>query len=245
MKIISFQGLQEKAGTSTICAAIAYDLSILGHCVLCLDADLSHRHSILECIFNVDHQDIGYFQVASENKSVDDYPMYCIDKCNLLPRGTVNTTDTKAQILGIKNCLEMLAQLRGVDYVLMDTGSRRHECAKEASLHSDLVFTVASPDANTLIRLDECEFAAKEFIVLNKLLNNSAVMRDVCLMLEHSAISGHILREKITFDESVMRSLLKRQPFNRFMPYSRASADIRRLSFKLIDMCHRLDEKED
>ncbi len=238
MKIIVFQGLQNGVGTSSICSATAYDLSKLGHCVLCLDADFLHMHSVLDCIFNIDHKGDGWIQMAMEGKSVVSYPLYLVDDCNFIPRGQRVFCAKEPLAAIIQNAISAIKQLERVDFVLIDAGVCGSSTSQCLQTLADLVITVVCPDTSSLISLDECVLSDNEFIVLNKLLNASNVMRDVCMMLHHSALSEHVLKERIAFDEMVMKSLLKRQPFTRYVPQCSSSSDIRKLSFRLIEMCH-------
>ncbi len=242
MKIIVFQGIHSGVGTSSLCAALSFDLSRLGHCVLCVDADIQSLHSALECIFNVEHKENGWIEMAKDMKPIASYPIYIIDSCNFIPRGS-SSPDAKDELAAIiQNAVAAFKELKGADYVFIDAGVRGSVASQELSLLADMVLTVACPDSSSLIRLDECELKNNEFIVLNKLLNGSNVMREVCMMLDHSAISAHLLKQRISFNELVMQSLLMRQPFTRLVPQCSAAGEIRKLSFKLIDMCHPLDE---
>ena len=242
MKIIVFQGLHNGVGTSSVCSATAYDLSKLGHCVLCIDSDFLHLHSVLECMFNIDHQGDGWIQMAMAGKFIASYPLYTIDTCNFIPRGTRVFCAKEPLTQIIQNGISAFKELKRVDFVLIDAGVRGSLTSQCLTSLADFVLTVVCPDTHSLINLDECVPADNECLVLNKILCSSNVMREVCMMLNNSALSEHLLKEDITFNEMVMKSLLMRQPFTRYVPQCRSSADIRQLSFKLIDMCHMLDE---
>ncbi|HBY1950878.1 TPA: cellulose synthase operon protein YhjQ, partial [Klebsiella pneumoniae] len=169
MAILGLQGVRGGTGVTSITAALAWALQLLGESVLAIDAS---PDNMLRFFFNTDihHQD-GWARALLDGRDWRDAGLRYTQHIDLLPFGQLSAgerenVDQLQPTLGA--IAEAVQQLQGqYRWLLLDLPAGYSPLTRELLTLCDRSLVVVHPDANSHIRLHQQPLPANGDILIN------------------------------------------------------------------------------
>ncbi len=181
MAILGLQGVRGGTGVTSITAALAWALQLLGESVLAIDAS---PDNMLRFFFNTDihHQD-GWARALLDGRDWRDAGLRYTQHIDLLPFGQLSAgerenVDQLQPTLGA--IAEAVQQLQGqYRWLLLDLPAGYSPLTRELLTLCDRSLVVVHPDANSHIRLHQQPLPANSDILINDLRVGSQLQEDL------------------------------------------------------------------
>ena len=254
MKIIALSGLTSHVGCSSVCAALAYSMSMLTKFCLCTEARFNLDRPTLSPFFGVEDSDCGYLKARKNHLEFDSQELKSpilfkvSDTLYYLNQGTLEDSNNQEISFEQHNAQDLASSLidslhknTALDFAFIDVGTVDNDFKKTLVEKADVDLTIIEADSNCLVRLNNATLRNRQLLLINKVIQSSQSMNNVVLLLQNSKLKDKILNAEICFDESVLSANLNQAPFTRFFPVSSSTDDIERLCFEIIELCHKKD----
>ena len=196
MAILGLQGVRGGTGVTSITAALAWALQLLGESVLAIDAS---PDNMLRFFFNTDihHQD-GWARALLDGRDWRDAGLRYTQHIDLLPFGQLSA--------GERENVDQLQPTR------------------ELLTLCDRSLVVVHPDANSQIRLHQQPLPANSDILINDLRVGSQLQEDLYQLWLES--QPRILPVTIHRDEAMAECLAAKQPLGEYRQDSLAAEEV-------------------
>lgn len=227
MAILGLQGIRGGVGTTSITAALAWSLQLLGESVLVIDAC---PDNLLRLSFNVDFENRnGWARAVLDGHDWRDAGMRYTSQLDVLPFGTLTASewDTLHQHDALNQLLPLLQVLKTQQHyhwVLVDLPHGFSPLTRQFISQCDHVFTVIKPDINCHIRLHQQPLPAGAHILINDLRIGSQLQDDLWQIWLQS--QTRILPTTIHRDEAVAECLASKQPLGEYRSDSLAAEEM-------------------
>ncbi|HCD6705666.1 TPA: UDP-forming cellulose synthase catalytic subunit [Klebsiella pneumoniae] len=225
MAILGLQGVRGGTGVTSITAALAWALQLLGESVLAIDAS---PDNMLRFFFNTDihHQD-GWARALLDGRDWRDAGLRYTQHIDLLPFGQLSAgerenVDQLQPTLGA--IAEAVQQLQGqYRWLLLDLPAGYSPLTRELLTLCDRSLVVVHPDANSHIRLHQQPLPANSDILINDLRVGSQLQEDLYQLWLES--QPRILPVTIHRDEAMAECLAAKQPLGEYRQDSLAALE--------------------
>lgn len=219
-------GRARGTGVTSITAALAWALQLLGETVLAIDAS---PDNMLRFFFNTDihHQD-GWARALLDGRDWRDAGLRYTQHIDLLPFGQLSAgerenVDQLQPTLGAMT--EAVLQLQGqYRWLLLDLPAGYSPLTRELLTLCDRSLVVVHPDANSHIRLHQQPFPANSDILINDLRVGSQLQEDLYQLWLES--QPRILPVTIHRDEAMAECLAAKQPLGEYRQDSLAAEEV-------------------
>ena len=226
MAILGLQGVRGGTGVTSITAALAWALQLLGESVLAIDAS---PDNMLRFFFNTDihHQD-GWARALLDGRDWRDAGLRYTQHIDLLPFGQLSAgerenVDQLQPTLGA--IAEAVQQLQGqYRWLLLDLPAGYSPLTRELLTLCDRSLVVVHPDANSHIRLHQQPLPANGDILINDLRVGSQLQEDLYQLWLES--QPRILPVTIHRDEAMAECLAAKQPLGEYRQDSLAAEEV-------------------
>ena len=226
MAILGLQGVRGGTGVTSITAALAWALQLLGESVLAIDAS---PDNMLRFFFNTDihHQD-GWARALLDGRDWRDAGLRYTQHIDLLPFGQLSAgerenVDQLQPTLGA--IAEAVQQLQGqYRWLLLDLPAGYSPLTRELLTLCDRSLVVVHPDANSHIRLHQQPLPANGDILINDLRVGSQLQEDLYQLWLES--QPRILPVTIHRDEAMAECLAAKQPLGEYRQDSLAAGEV-------------------
>ena len=228
MTILGLQGIRGGVGTTSITAALAWSLQLLGESVLVIDAC---PDNLLRLSFNVDfkHQQ-GWARALIDRYDWRDAGLRYTSQLDLLPFGCLadnelqNTPLMEEAFIQLPPLLHTLKTQQHYQWVLVDLPHGVSNLARQFIEQCDHIFTVLKPDINCHVRLHQQPLPAGAHILINDLRVGSQLQDDLWQVWLQS--QQRILPMVIHRDEAMAECLASKQPLGEYRSDSLAAEEI-------------------
>lgn len=226
MAILGLQGVRGGTGVTSITAALAWALQLLGETVLAIDAS---PDNMLRFFFNTDvhHQD-GWARALLDGRDWRDAGLRYTQHIDLLPFGQLSAgerenADQLQPALGAM--AEAVQQLQSqYRWLLLDLPNGYSPLTRELLTLCDRTLVVVHPDANSHIRLHQQPLPANSDILINDLRVGSQLQEDLYQLWLES--QPRILPVTIHRDEAMAECLAAKQPLGEYRQDSLAAEEV-------------------
>ncbi|MCL6743062.1 cellulose biosynthesis protein BcsQ [Kosakonia sp. R1.Fl] len=228
MAILGLQGIRGGVGTTSITAALAWSLQILGESVLVIDAC---PDNLLRLSFNVDFEHHhGWARAVLDGQDWRDAGMRYTSQLDLLPFGRLAENEWEnlhllhEPLSQLTTILQALKTQQSYQWVLIDLPHGASPLTRQFVAQCDHLFTVVKPDTNCHIRLHQQLLPAGAHILLNDLRIGSQLQDDLWQVWLQS--QRQILPTLIHRDEAMAESQASKQPLGEYRADSLAAEEI-------------------
>lgn len=227
MTILGLQGIRGGVGTTSITAALAWSLQLLGESVLVIDAC---PDNLLRLSFNVDFDHHGgWARAVLDGQDWRDAGMRYTSQLDVLPFGQLATNewelihqqDVLSQLTAI---LQAAKTQQHYQWVLIDLPHGFSPLARQFVAQCDHVFSIIKPDVNCHIRLHQQPLPAGAYILINDLRIGSQLQDDLWQVWLQS--QRRILPTTIHRDEAMAECLASKQPLGEYRSDSLAAEEM-------------------
>ncbi|EKL0984067.1 TPA: cellulose biosynthesis protein BcsQ [Klebsiella aerogenes] len=228
MAILGLQGIRGGVGTTSITAALAWALQLLGETVLVVDAS---PDNMLRFFFNVDfdHHN-GWARSLIDGRDWRDAGLRYTAHIDLLPFGRL-TPGEREHVDKLSPTLEPIAaQIKLLDqqgshrWLLLDIPEGYSPLTRELLSVCDRALQVVHPDGNSHIRLHQLALPANADILINDLRVGSQLQEDLYQLWLES--QRRILPVTIHRDEAMAECLAAKQPLGEYRQDSLAAEEV-------------------
>lgn len=228
MAILGLQGVRGGVGTTSITAALAWALQILGENVLVIDAC---PDNLLRMSFNVDfaHQG-GWARSLLDGQDWRDAGLRYTSQLDLLPFGQLTTQEQDhpqawQETLGeIGSAIEALKASGRYSWILLDLPSDASALTRRLVSLCDHTLAIANVDANCHIRLHQQALPAGAHILINDLRIGSQLQDDLYQVWLQS--QRRLLPMVIHRDEAMAECMASKQPLGEYRSDSLAAEEV-------------------
>ncbi|HFT4324763.1 TPA: cellulose biosynthesis protein BcsQ [Klebsiella variicola] len=226
MAILGLQGVRGGTGVTSITAALAWALQLLGETVLAIDAS---PDNMLRFFFNTDvhHQD-GWARALLDGRDWRDAGLRYTQHIDLLPFGQLsagereNADQLQPALGAMAEAVQRLqSQYR---WLLLDLPNGYSPLTRELLTLCDRTLVVVHPDANSHIRLHQQPLPANSDILINDLRVGSQLQEDLYQLWLES--QPRILPVTIHRDEAMAECLAVKQPLGEYRQDSLAAEEV-------------------
>ena len=226
MAILGLQGVRGGTGVTSITAALAWALQLLGESVLAIDAS---PDNMLRFFFNTDvhHQD-GWARALLDGRDWRDAGLRYTQHIDLLPFGQLsagereNADQLQPALGAMAEAVQRLqSQYR---WLLLDLPNGYSPLTRELLTLCDRSLVVVHPDANSHIRLHQQPLPANSDILINDLRVGSQLQEDLYQLWLES--QPRILPVTIHRDEAMAECLAAKQPLGEYRQDSLAAEEV-------------------
>ncbi len=227
MAILGLQGIRGGVGTTSITAALAWSLQLLGESVLVIDAC---PDNLLRLSFNVDFASRGgWARSVLDGQDWRDAGLRYTSQLDVLPFGQLTTSEW--DVIHQHDALNQLAALlqalkaqQQYHWVLIDLPHGFSPLTRQFVAACDHVFTIIKPDINCHIRLHQQPLPAGAHILINDLRIGSQLQDDLWQVWLQS--QTRILPTTIHRDEALAECLAAKQPLGEYRSDSLAAEEM-------------------
>ena len=228
MAILGLQGIRGGVGTTSITAALAWSLQLLGESVLVIDAS---PDNLLRMSFNVDydHND-GWARALLDGRDWRDAALRYTSQLDLLPFGQLTAGEHESLHLRygtlgyFADALQLLQEKSHYHWILIDLPSGFSPLTRQLIEHCDHTLAIVTPDANCHIRLHQQALPKGAHILINDLRTHSQIQDDLYQVWLQS--QRRLLPMVIHRDESMAECLASKQPLGEYRSDSLAAEEI-------------------
>ncbi|HAK7503690.1 TPA: cellulose biosynthesis protein BcsQ [Salmonella enterica] len=228
MAILGLQGVRGGVGTTSLTAALAWALQILGENVLVIDAS---PDNLLRMSFNVDfvHQG-GWARSLLDGQDWRDAGLRYTSQLDLLPFGQLTAQEREnpqawQETLGeIGSAIQALKASGRYSWILLDLPYGASPLTGQLVSLCDHTLAIAQVDANCHIRLHQQALPAGAHILINDLRIGSQLQDDlyqVWLQSQHRLLPIVIHR-----DEAMAECMASKQPLGEYRSDSLAAEEV-------------------
>ncbi|EKD5132862.1 cellulose biosynthesis protein BcsQ [Salmonella enterica] len=225
MAILGLQGVRGGVGTTSLTAALAWALQILGENVLVIDAS---PDNLLRMSFNVDfvHQG-GWARSLLDGQDWRDAGLRYTSQLDLLPFGQLTAQEREnpqawQETLGeIGSAIQALKASGRYSWILLDLPYGASPLTRQLVSHT---LAIAQVDANCHIRLHQQALPAGAYILINDLRIGSQLQDDLYQVWLQS--QRRLLPIVIHRDEAMAECMASKQPLGEYRSDSLAAEEV-------------------
>ncbi|EPA2138937.1 cellulose biosynthesis protein BcsQ [Salmonella enterica] len=228
MAILGLQGVRGGVGTTSLTAALAWALQILGENVLVIDAS---PDNLLRMSFNVDfvHQG-GWARSLLDGQDWRDTGLRYTSQLDLLPFGQLTAQEREnpqawQETLGeIGSAIQALKASGLYSWILLDLPYGASPLTGQLVSLCDHTLAIAQVDANCHIRLHQQALPAGAHILINDLRIGSQLQDDLYQVWLQS--QRRLLPIVIHRDEAMAECMASKQPLGEYRSDSLAAEEV-------------------
>ncbi|EKT1611936.1 cellulose biosynthesis protein BcsQ [Salmonella enterica] len=228
MAILGLQGVRGGVGTTSLTAALAWALQILGENVLVIDAS---PDNLLRMSFNVDfvHQG-GWARSLLDGQDWRDAGLRYTSQLDLLPFGQLTAQEREnpqawQETLGeIGSAIQALKASGRYSWILLDLPYGASPLTGQLVSLCDHTLAIAQVDANCHIRLHQQALPAGAHILINDLRIGSQLQDDLYQVWLQS--QRRLLPILIHRDEAMAECMASKQPLGEYRSDSLAAEEV-------------------
>ncbi|EFQ7681844.1 TPA: cellulose biosynthesis protein BcsQ [Salmonella enterica subsp. enterica serovar Weltevreden] len=228
MAILGLQGVRGGVGTTSLTAALAWALQILGENVLVIDAS---PDNLLRMSFNVDfvHQG-GWARALLDGQDWRDAGLRYTSQLDLLPFGQLTAQEREnlqawQETLGeIGSAIQALKASGRYSWILLDLPYGASPLTGQLVSLCDHTLAIAQVDANCHIRLHQQALPAGAHILINDLRIGSQLQDDLYQVWLQS--QRRLLPIVIHRDEAMAECMASKQPLGEYRSDSLAAEEV-------------------
>lgn len=228
MAILGLQGVRGGVGTTSLTAALAWALQILGENVLVIDAS---PDNLLRMSFNVDfvHQG-GWARSLLDGQDWRDAGLRYTSQLDLLPFGQLTAQEREnpqawQETLGeIGSAIQALKASGRYSWILLDLPYGASPLTGQLVSLCDHTLAIAQVDANCHIRLHQQALPAGAHILINDLRIGSQLQDDLYQVWLQS--QRRLLPIVIHRDEAMAECMASKQPLGEYRSDSLAVEEV-------------------
>lgn len=228
MAILGLQGVRGGVGTTSLTAALAWALQILGENVLVIDAS---PDNLLRMSFNVDfvHQG-GWARSLLDGQDWRDAGLRYTSQLDLLPFGQLTAQEREnpqswQETLGeIGSAIQALKASGRYSWILLDLPYGASPLTWQLVSLCDHTLAIAQVDANCHIRLHQQALPAGAHILINDLRIGSQLQDDLYQVWLQS--QRRLLPIVIHRDEAMAECMASKQPLGEYRSDSLAAEEV-------------------
>ncbi|EJE1551321.1 cellulose biosynthesis protein BcsQ [Salmonella enterica subsp. enterica serovar Schwarzengrund] len=228
MAILGLQGVRGGVGTTSLTAALAWALQILGENVLVIDAS---PDNLLRMSFNVDfvHQG-GWARSLLDGQDWRDAGLRYTSQLDLLPFGQLTVQEREnpqawQETLGeIGSAIQALKASGRYSWILLDLPYGASPLTGQLVSLCDHTLAIAQVDANCHIRLHQQALPAGAHILINDLRIGSQLQDDLYQVWLQS--QSRLLPIVIHRDEAMAECMASKQPLGEYRSDSLAAEEV-------------------
>ncbi|ECV0658193.1 cellulose biosynthesis protein BcsQ [Salmonella enterica subsp. enterica serovar Give] len=228
MAILGLQGVRGGVGTTSLTAALAWALQILGENVLVIDAS---PDNLLRMSFNVDfvHQG-GWARSLLDGQDWRDAGLRYTSQLDLLPFGQLTVQEREnpqawQETLGeIGSAIQALKASGRYSWILLDLPYGALPLTGQLVSLCDHTLAIAQVDANCHIRLHQQALPAGAHILINDLRIGSQLQDDLYQVWLQS--QRRLLPIVIHRDEAMAECMASKQPLGEYRSDSLAAEEV-------------------
>ncbi|EBS5941460.1 cellulose biosynthesis protein BcsQ [Salmonella enterica subsp. enterica serovar Cerro] len=228
MAILGLQGVRGGVGTTSLTAALAWALQILGENVLVIDAS---PDNLLRMSFNVDfvHQG-GWARSLLDGQDWRDAGLRYTSQLDLLPFGQLTAQEREnpqawQEMLGeIGSAIQALKASGRYSWILLDLPYGASPLTGQLVSLCDHTLAIAQVDANCHIRLHQQALPAGAHILINDLRIGSQLQDDLYQVWLQS--QRRLLPIVIHRDEAMAECMASKQPLGEYRSDSLAAEEV-------------------
>lgn len=228
MAILGLQGVRGGGGTTSLTAALAWALQILGENVLVIDAS---PDNLLRMSFNVDfvHQG-GWARSLLDGQDWRDAGLRYTSQLDLLPFGQLTAQEREnpqawQETLGeIGSAIQALKASGRYSWILLDLPYGASPLTGQLVSLCDHTLAIAQVDANCHIRLHQQALPAGAHILINDLRIGSQLQDDLYQVWLQS--QRRLLPIVIHRDEAMAECMASKQPLGEYRSDSLAAEEV-------------------
>ncbi|ENK3549636.1 cellulose biosynthesis protein BcsQ [Salmonella enterica] len=228
MAILGLQGVRGGVGTTSLTAALAWALQILGENVLVIDAS---PDNLLRMSFNVDfvHQG-GWARSLLDGQDWRDAGLRYTSQLDLLPFGQLTAQEREnpqawQETLGeIGSAIQALKASGHYSWILLDLPYGASPLTGQLVSLCDHTLAIAQVDANCHIRLHQQALPAGAHILINDLRIGSQLQDDLYQVWLQS--QRRLLPIVIHRDEAMAECMASKQPLGEYRSDSLAAEEV-------------------
>ncbi|EJL5208330.1 cellulose biosynthesis protein BcsQ [Salmonella enterica] len=228
MAILGLQGVRGGVGTTSLTAALAWALQILGENVLVIDAS---PDNLLRMSFNVDfvHQG-GWARSLLDGQDWRDAGLRYTSQLDLLPFGQLTAQEREnpqawQETLGeIGSAIQALKASGRYSWILLDLPYGASPLTGQLVSLCDHTLAIAQVDANCHIRLHQQALPAGAHILINDLRIGSQLQDDLYQVWLQS--QRRLLPIVIHRDEEMAECMASKQPLGEYRSDSLAAEEV-------------------
>lgn len=228
MAILGLQGVRGGVGTTSITAALAWSLQLLGENVLVVD---TCPDNLLRLSFNVDfvHRD-GWARAMLDGRDWREGGMRYTSQLDLLPFGQLTAQERETPDRWLERLSDFSAGLRTLKesgryaWILLDLPSGTAPFTRQLVDECDHTLAVVKADTNCHVRLHQQVLPAGSHILINDLRVGSQLQDDLYQVWLQS--QRRLLPMVIHRDEAMAESMAAKQPLGEYRSDSLAAEEI-------------------
>lgn len=228
MAILGLQGVRGGVGTTSITAALAWSLQLLGENVLVVD---TCPDNLLRLSFNVDfvHRD-GWARAMLDGRDWREGGMRYTSQLDLLPFGQLTAQERETPDRWLERLSDFSAGLRTLKesgryaWILLDLPSGTAPLTRQLVNECDHTLAVVKADTNCHVRLHQQVLPAGSHILINDLRVGSQLQDDLYQVWLQS--QRRLLPMVIHRDEAMAESMAAKQPLGEYRSDSLAAEEI-------------------
>ncbi|MEZ6877056.1 cellulose biosynthesis protein BcsQ [Enterobacter sp. KBR-315C3_2022] len=228
MAILGLQGVRGGVGTTSVTAALAWSLQLLGESVLVIDAS---SDNLLRMSFNVDFtRTDGWARALLDDKDWRDAGMRYTSQLDLLPFGQLTETERGNEAAYQRlfsqfvPALQSLKEQGHYQWILLDLPHGAASLTRQLMAQCDRVLAIVNVDANCHIRLHQQALPDNAQILINDLRIGSQIQDDLYQVWLQS--QRRLLPLVIHRDEAMAECLASKQPVGEYRSDSLAAEEI-------------------
>ncbi|WP_149452088.1 cellulose biosynthesis protein BcsQ [Escherichia albertii] len=218
MAVLGLQGVRGGVGTTTITAALAWSLQMLGENVLVVDAS---PDNLLRLSFNVDfaHR-LGWARAMLDGQDWRDAGLRYTSQLDLLPFGQLsieeqgNPQHWQCRLGEICSGLQQLKASGRYQWILLDLPHDASQITHQLLSLCDHILAIVKVDANCHIRLHQQALPANAHILINDFRVGSQIQDDIYQLWLQS--QRRLLPMLIHRDEAMAECLAAKQPLGEY-----------------------------
>lgn len=228
MAILGLQGVRGGTGTTSITAALAWALQLLGETVLVVDAS---PDNMLRLFFNVDfsHKE-GWARAMIDGNDWRDAGLRYTSHIDILPFGQLtpgereNIDQLQPTLAPMADIVQKLHQQGDHRWLLIDLPDGYAPLTRSFIPVCDRTLVVVHPDGNSHIRLHQQALPVNSDILINDLRVGSQLQEDLYQLWLES--QRRILPVTIHRDEAMAECLAAKQPLGEYRHDSLAAEEV-------------------
>ncbi|EAA7457058.1 cellulose biosynthesis protein BcsQ [Salmonella sp. NW1258] len=228
MAILGLQGVRGGVGTTSLTAALAWALQILGENVLVIDAS---PDNLLRMSFNVDfvHQG-GWARSLLDGQDWRDAGLRYTSQLDLLPFGQLTAQEREnpqawqETLEEIGSAIQALKASGRYSWILLDLPYGASPLTGQLVSLCDHTLAIAQVDANCHIRLHQQALPAGAHILINDLRIGSQLQDDLYQVWLQS--QRRLLPIVIHRDEAMAECMASKQPLGEYRSDSLAAEEV-------------------
>ena len=228
MAILGLQGVRGGTGTTSITAALAWALQLLGETVLVVDAS---PDNMLRFFFNVDYRhNAGWARALIDGNDWRDAGLRYTSHIDLLPFGQLtpgereNIDQLQTTLAPMAGMVQKLHQQGDHRWLLIDLPDGFSPLTHSLIDVCDRTQVVVHPAGNSHIRLHQQALPVNSDILINDLRVGSQLQEDLYQLWLES--QRRILPVTIHRDEAMAECLAAKQPLGEYRQDSLAAEEI-------------------